>query len=118
MPPTIRAIGRRMRQTFGISAPRMSVRTHLSWRWKAPALLVLLLIIAGMWWWGFDFGQFLGGFNRGAVAQRQEKLEAEATSAREENARLRAKTVELESDLNVMRGTQSTLSKEALDLQT
>ena len=118
MPPTIRALGRRMRQTFGISAPRMAVRTHLSWRWKAPALLVLLLIIAGMWWWGFDFGQFLGGFNRGAVAQRQEKLEAEAATALEENAKLRAKTAELESDLNVTRGAQATLSKQALDLQS
>ena len=110
MPPTIRALGRRVRQTFGISAPRMAVRTHLSWRWKAPALIVLLLIIVGMWWWGFDFGQFLGGFNRGAVEQRQAKLEAEATAALEENAKLRAKAAELESDLNVTRGAQATLT--------
>ena len=118
MPQTIRALGRRMRQTFGISAPRMAVRTHLSWRWKAPALIALLLIIAGMWWWGFDFGQFLSGFNRGAVEQRQAKLEAEATAALEENAKLRAKAAELESDLNVTRGAQATLSKQALDLQS
>jgi hypothetical protein len=114
---TIRALGRRLRQTFGISAPRMAVRTHLSWRWKAPALLALLVVIAGMWWWGFDFGQFLGGFNRGAVAERQAKLEAEVTATREENARLRSKAAVLEADLNVTRGAQSTLSREALDLQ-
>jgi len=117
MPPTMRAIGRRVRQTFGISAPRMAVRTHLSWRWKAPALIALLLIRAGMWWWGFDFGQFLSGFNRGAVEQRQEKLEAEAATASQENAKLRARAAELESDLNVTRGAQATLSKQALDLQ-
>jgi len=113
----MRAIGRRVRQTFGISAPRMAVRTHLSWRWKAPALIALLLIPAGMWWWGFDFGQFLSGFNRGAVEQRQEKLEAEAATASQENAKLRARAAELESDLNVTRGAQATLSKQALDLQ-
>jgi hypothetical protein len=118
MPPTIRVLGRRLRQTFGISAPRMSVRTHLSWRWKAPALIALLVIIGGMWWWGFDFGQFLGGFNRGAVAERQEKLEAQVATTREENAKLRAKAAELESDLNVTRGAQATLSKQALDLQS
>jgi len=117
MPPTMRAIGRRVRQTFGISAPRMAVRTQLSWRWKAPALIALLLIPAGMWWWGFDFGQFLSGFNRGAVEQRQEKLEAEAATASQENAKLRARAAELESDLNVTRGAQATLSKQALDLQ-
>ena len=118
MPPAIRALGRRIRQTFGISAPRMAVRTHLSWRWKAPALVALLVVIAGMWWWGFDFGQFLGGFNRGAVEERQAKLDAELVATRDENARLRAKAAELEADINVTRGAQSTLSRQALDLQS
>ncbi|HTR57031.1 MAG TPA: DUF6776 family protein [Casimicrobiaceae bacterium] len=118
MPPTIRALGRRVRQTFGISAPRMAVRTHLSWRWKAPALLALLVVIVGMWWWGFDFGQFLGGFNRGAIVERQEKVESEMAATQDENAKLRARTAELESDLNMMRGAQATLSKQALDLQS
>ena len=118
MRPAIRALGLRLRQTFGISAPRVAVRTHLSWRWKAPALLVVLVAIAGMWWWGFDFGQFLGGFNRGAIEERQEKLEAELAATRDENARLRAKAAEMEADLNVTRGSQSTLSRQALDLQS
>lgn len=113
----IRALGRRLRQTFGISAPRMAVRTHLSWRWRLPALLALGLVIAGMWWWGFDFGQLLGGFNRSAVAAKQAKLEADLAATKEENARLRAKAAELESDLNVTRGAQTTLSRQALDLQ-
>jgi hypothetical protein len=113
----IRAIGRRLRQTFGISAPRMAVRTHLSWRWRLPALLALGLVIAGMWWWGFDFGQLLGGFNRSAVAAKQAKLEEDLAATREENARLRSKAAELESDLNVTRGAQATLSRQALDLQ-
>jgi hypothetical protein len=96
----------------------MAVRTHLSWRWRVPALLALLVVIGGMWWWGFDFGQFLGGFNRSAVAEKQAKLEENLTATKEENARLRAKAAELESDLNVTRGAQATLSKQALDLQS
>jgi len=118
MPPTIRSLGRRLRQTFGISAPRMAVRTHLSWRWRVPALLALLVVIGGMWWWGFDFGQFLGGFNRTAVAEKQAKLEEDLTNTKDENVRLRAKAAELESDLNVTRGAQATLSRQALDLQS
>jgi Family of unknown function (DUF6776) len=118
MPPPIRALGRRLRQTFGISAPRMAVRAHLSWRWKLPALLAFAGLIAGMWWWGFDFGQFPGGFDRSAVLGKQARLEAELAAAREESARLRAKAAELESDLNVTRGAQATLSRQALDLQT
>jgi hypothetical protein len=117
MPPTLRTLGRRLRQTFGISAPRMAVRTHLSWRWRLPALLGLGALIAGMWWWGFDFGQFLGGLNRGAVAEKQARLEADAAVAKSENAELRARLTELESDLNITRGAQATLSRQALELQ-
>jgi len=95
----------------------MKVRTHLSWRWRLPALLALGLVIAGMWWWGFDFGQLLGGFNRSVVAAKQAKLEEDLAVTKEENARLRSKAAELESDLNVTRGAQATLSRQALDLQ-
>jgi hypothetical protein len=114
----MRVLGRKLRQTFGISAPRMTVRTHLSWRWKIPALLALVGLVGGMWWWGFDFGQFLGGFNRSAVAEKQAQLETDLAEARSENARLRVKTSELESDLNITRGAQATLSKQALELQS
>ena len=117
MPQALRTLGRRMRQTFGISAPRMAVRTHLSWRWRLPALLGLVAIVAGMWWWGFDLGQFLGGFDRRAVAHKQARLEADTAVLTEETARLRARLAELESDLNFARGAQTTLSRQALELQ-
>jgi septal ring factor EnvC (AmiA/AmiB activator) len=113
----MRVFGRKLRQTFGISAPRMAVRTHLSWRWKVPALVALFCLVAGMWWWGFDFGQILGGFNRSAVAKAQERLELDLAETRSENAKLRARVSELESDLNITRGAQSSLSKQALELQ-
>lgn len=95
----------------------MAVRTHLSWRWKIPALLGLFVLIAGMWWWGFDFGQFLSGFNRGEIAEKQGKLEEEVIQFKDENGKLRAKAAQLESDLNIMRGAQATLSKQSVDLQ-
>ena len=118
MSSALRALGRRLRQTFGISAPRMAVRAHLSWRWRVPVLLAGVALIMGMWWWGFDFGQFLGGFNWSAIADKQARLEAGTLALQEENALLRAKLAELESELNVTRGAQSTLSRQALDLQT
>jgi hypothetical protein len=114
----MRVFGRKLRQTFGISAPRMAVRTHLSWRWKVPALLLSLGLIAGMWWWGFDFGQILGGFNRSAVAEKQAQLEGDLEKTRVENAQLRTRISELESDLNITRGAQATLTKQSLELQS
>ena len=117
MAQAYRAIGRRIRQTFGISAPRMAVRTRLSWRWRVPASLGVLALVAGMWWWGFDFGQFLAEFDRQSVAHARERTEAQPAGMREENARLRGRVAELESDLNVTRGAQETLSRQALELQ-
>ncbi len=114
----MRVLGRKLRQTFGISAPRMAVRTHLSWRWKVPALFALLALVGGMWWWGFDFGQFLSGFNRSAVAEKRVQLETDLAQVTSENARLRTRTSELESDLNMMRGAQATLTKQTLELQS
>lgn len=113
----MRALGHRLRQTFGISAPRMAVRTHLSWRWRLLALFAVAAIVGGMWWWGFDFGQLLSGFNRSEVAEKQARLQAKLAALQEENANLRAKATELESDLNITRGAQSRLSKQALELQ-
>jgi hypothetical protein len=115
---TTRAVGRKLRQTFGISAARMAVRIEHSWRLKIPLALILLGLVAGMWWWGFDFGQFLGGFNRGEMAQTRARLEAELVQLREDNAKLRVRSTELESDLAMARGAQNTLSRQTLDLQS
>ena len=114
---TMRAVGRKLRQTFGISAAKMAVRIEHSWRLKIPLVLMLVALIGGMWWWGFDFGRFLGGFNRSEVAETRAKLEAEVEELKRDNAQLRARSTELESDLGVARGAQTTLSRQTLDLQ-
>jgi len=108
---------RRVRRHFGISAPRMTVRTHLSWPWRAVLAVALVAVIGGMWWWGFDFGQIFGGFNRREVEVKVTALEAEATQLRAETLQLRAKSSRLESELAMAQGAQSTLSKQVTELQ-
>jgi len=108
---------RRLRRHFGISAPRMAVRTHLSWPWRAVVVLGLVAVIGGMWWWGFDFGQILGGLNRREIEEKVTTLEAEAVRLRAETGELRAKSARLESELAMREGAQSTLSKQAAELQ-
>ena len=107
---------RRVRRHFGISAPRMAVRTHLGWPWRAVLLLALVTVVGGMWWWGFDFGQILGGFNRQETEAKVALLQAEAAQLRAEAALLRAKTSRLETELAMTQGAQSTLSKQATEL--
>jgi len=117
MQQALRTLGRRVRQTFGISAPRMAVRTHLPWSWRVAVLFGLAALVAGMWWWGYDFGKFLARFERSAIAQSKPGDDGEIAAIRQDNERLRLKLMELESDLNVTRGAQTTLSRQALELQ-
>jgi len=108
---------RRVRHHFSISAPRMAVRTHLPWPWRAALGLAVIAIIAGMWWWGFDFGQFLSGFNRKEVESRLAALEADNAKLGSEAGLLRARTTELESELAMTRGSQATLTKQSRELE-
>jgi hypothetical protein len=107
---------RSLRRQFGISAPRMAVRTHLPWWGRGAIVLSLVAMIAGMWWWGFDFGQILGGFNRKEIETRLASLEADAAKYKTEAAELRALSATLESELAMTRGKQEALSKQATDL--
>ena len=107
---------RSLRRQFGISAPRMAVRTHLPWWGRGAIVVSLVAIIAGMWWWGFDFGQILGGFNRKEIETRLASLESDAAKYRAEAAELRARNATLESELAMTRGKQEALSRQATDL--
>ena len=105
-----------MRQHFGISAPKMAVRTHLPWWSRGALLATLLVVIAGMWWWGFDFGQIFGGFNRKEVEARLATLEADVGKYRDEATQLRARNSALETEQSMNRGNQDALSKQATEL--
>jgi hypothetical protein len=106
------AILRRIARHFSISAPRMAVRTHLGWPWKAALAIGLVLLVGGMWWLGFDVGQILGGFNRKEIDQRIATLEADTATAQRESSALRARNSELESELAMSHGLQDSLKKQ------
>ena len=107
---------RRVRQHFGISAPRMAVRTHLPWWGRGAIIVALVAIIAGMWWWGFDFGQIFGGFNRKEIEARIATLETESGKLKTEAFDLRAKNSTLESELAMTRGSQDAQQKQSIEL--
>jgi hypothetical protein len=80
---------RRLRGRFGISAPRVAVRTHLPWYWRALSVVLLAgasLALAG---WIYDAGQRFAGFHQGAseheiagMRERIERLESDLEAAR------------------------------------
>jgi cytoskeletal protein RodZ len=110
------AIWRRLRHPFSISAPRMAVRTQLGWPWRAGILAVVVTIVVGMWWWGFDFGQIFSGFDRSEMKDRVAALETENAKLGGEAAAARSRFAELESDVAINRGAQSSLTHQNAQL--
>jgi hypothetical protein len=98
---------RRLRGRFGISAPRVAVRTHLPWHWRALSVVVLggaSLALAG---WIYDAGQRFAGFHQGVseheiagmrerIAQLESDLESARTVANSSESRLRIESTSQE----------------------
>ena len=80
---------RRLRGRFGISAPRVAVRTHLPWYWRALAVVVLSGVSLALAGWIYDAGQRFAGFHQGVSEQ--------------EISAMRARIVQLESELESTR---------------
>jgi transposase-like protein len=106
-----------LRRRFGISAPKLSVRTHWSWRVKGTIIGVTALVLAGLFYGGFDAGRIFAGFNVGKVKQEQERLTAELAALRVENAQLKRDTIELTNNSQMALGARDVLSKQIVTLQ-
>ncbi len=84
---------RRLRQRFGISAPKVAVRTHVAWYWRALAVVVVLSVSLASAAWIYDAGRRIAGFDSQSSAQAL--------------ADLRARVAELDAELSVVRGVAS-----------
>lgn len=108
---------RTLRRHFGISAPRLSVRTHVAWPLRVIWGVLLGGAIVWMIWWGFDAGRLFAGFDRTEAQEAREQLEKQVQSMQEDSAALRSRMVQMESELSVAKGAQAVLSSQALALQ-
>ena len=54
---------------FGISAPRVAIRTHLPWYWRALAIVLLSGASLALAAWIYDAGQRFAGFHQGVSEQ-------------------------------------------------
>jgi hypothetical protein len=80
---------RRLRGRFGISAPRVAIRTHLPWHWRALSVVVLSGVSLALAGWIYNAGRSFAGFHQGvseteiaAMKERLVQLEAELEQTR------------------------------------
>lgn len=107
-----------LRRRFGISAPKLSVRTHWSWKVKGAIAGVTALVFAGLFYGGFDAGRIFAGFNVGKVEETQKRLEAEVRTLRLENEQMKRDSIELTNAAQMAVGAKDVLSKQIITLQT
>ncbi|MGH8721114.1 MAG: DUF6776 family protein, partial [Burkholderiales bacterium] len=59
----------KLRQRFGIAAPRVSVRSEVAWYLRWLGLILVLACSAALAAWMYDAGRRFAGFDRSEVEQ-------------------------------------------------
>src|SRR4051812_40341668 len=102
----------KLRQRFGIAAPRVAIRSHIPWYWRWVGLAVLLGISAASAAWIYDAGRRFAGFDRSEVQQELTAVKAQLDSTRAELERLRAIANAADSRVSIERTAQQNLSQQ------
>lgn len=105
-----------LRRRLSVSAPRMSVRSHLPWplRWALAA--VVLGFCGALSLWAFEFGKDIAGLDRGAEAELS-ALRAEVGRLRADSERAQAVANSADTLLRAERATQERLAQTVRELE-
>lgn len=114
MPPKLL---KRLRQRFGISAPRMTVQTHVAWYWRMLGLVLVLSFSFALAAWMYDAGRRFAGFDRSEAEQELSQLRESVGRLTNETAALRASVNASESKLQIERTAQTQLGKQVKALE-
>lgn len=110
---------KRLRRRFGISAPRLAIRTHVAWYWRLLSVVVILSVSLALSAWIYDAGRRFAGFQSTESVREIQSLRAHLTEVDAELAKLRSLAGSRESSLQMERATlkQLALQVKALEVE-
>jgi hypothetical protein len=108
---------RSLRRRFGISAPKMTVRTHVAWYWRWTGMVLLASISLALALWIYDAGMRFAGFDRSEIEQEVKILRESAARLELETKELRAVSNASESRLKIEQSAQAQLSSQVKALE-
>ena len=108
---------RRWRSRFGISAPRVAVRTHVPWYWWGFSALAIVAVTVAVAGWMYDAGRRFAGFDRSATEQARVALQTRTVELEKELARLRGLADAGESRLQIELVAQQQLVRQVKGLE-
>jgi len=107
----------KLRQRFGIAAPKVSVRTHIPWYLRWLGVAVTLALSAALAAWMYDAGRRFAGFDRSEVEQELSAARGELGKMRDELERLGAIANAADSRVSIERTAQQKLAQQARTLE-
>ena len=108
---------KRLRQRFGINAPRLAIRTHVAWYWRALATITILSVSLALAAWVYDAGKRIAGFHSDESIREIQSLRNHLMELDAELTKLRSLAGSGESSLQIERATQKQLSLQARALE-
>jgi len=102
----------KLRQRFGIAAPKVAVRTQVPWYLRWLGLALLFAFSAALAAWMYDAGRRFAGFDRSEVEQELNAARADLARLREELQRLRAVANAADSKMSIERTAQQKLGQQ------
>lgn len=108
---------KRLRQRFGISAPKLAIRTHVAWYWRALALIAILSLSLALAAWIYDAGRRIAGFHSDESVREIQALRNYVMEIDRELTKLRSLAGSGESSLQMERATQRQLSAQVKSLE-
>ena len=99
-----------MRRRFGISAPRMTVRTHVAWYWRWLGISVVAAVTLAMAAWMYDAGRRFAGFDQSEIVEELTRLRSSVSKMEIESKRLRAESHASEARLKIEQSAQQQLT--------
>jgi hypothetical protein len=106
-----------LRRRLSVSAPRMIVRSHLSWSLRWAVLALMLGFSAALALWAFEFGREIAGLDR-HLTQQLAALQEELAQTRIERDRVQGIANTADSLLKAEHATQGSLAAQVRLLQS
>ena len=108
---------RSLRRRFGISAPKMTVRTHVAWYWRWLGMVLLASLSLALALWIYDAGRRFAGFDRSEIEQEVKTLRESSARLEAEAEQLRAVANASESRLKIEQSAQTQLALQVKTLE-
>jgi hypothetical protein len=107
----------KLRQRFGIAAPRVAIHSQIPWYWRWVGIAMLLGVSAASFAWIYDAGRRFAGFDRSEVQDELTVVRRALDETRGELERVRAIANAADSRVSIERTAQQNLAKQIRTLE-